>query len=145
MSTSTTQKASKRRKGKIPNIDKSLRKLVDLLKNNEVSGFKCRPKNIKGCFKNNSNRRSKYIGVSRNGNSWQVLINVKNQKKYIGGFTNEIRAAMAYDFYTMALRGADAKTNFDYDNELVLEMVNNYFAMDNQFDPSLYESRVKVL
>lgn len=143
-STYSSDRKSRGRKGKLPNIETNLKKLICKLKNGEITEFKCRPKNIKKCFKNNSNRRSKFIGVSKNGNSWQVLINVRNQKKYIGGYTNEKEAAIAYDFYTIALRGAEAKTNFDYDRDLVLEMIENYYALNNVFEPSPYVERVKV-
>lgn len=144
-STYFSDKHSRGRKSKLPSIETNLKKLIWKLKNGEITEFKCRPKNIKKCFKNKSNRRSQYIGVSKNGNSWQVLINVRNQKKYIGGFAKEKEAAIAYDFYTIALRGADAKTNFDYDKDLVLEMIENYYALDNVFEPSPYVDRVKVV
>jgi hypothetical protein len=113
------------------------------LKNNEISTFNSRPKNIKKCFKNSSKRRSKYIGVSKNGNNWQVLINVHNQKKYIGGYPWERQAAISYDFHTIALRGVEAKTNLNYNRDLVLEMINNYYSNQGIFDPKKFVRRIQ--
>jgi len=142
-STYYSESKPKRKKHKLPSIETNLKKLICKLRNNEVTEFNSRPKNIKKCFKNNSKRRSQFIGVSKNGNSWQVLINVRNQKKYIGGYTKEKDAAISYDFYTIALRGAEAKTNFNYDKDLVLEMIDAYYANGNTFRPAPFVSRVQ--
>ena len=34
-------------------------------------------------------RSSKFRGVSKNGKQWQVLIMIKQKKRYIGNFSNE--------------------------------------------------------
>lgn len=141
-STYSTNSGCKGAKNKLPNFEGKLQSLLTKLISCEVTEFKCRPKNIKKCFKNKSKRRSRFIGVSKNGNSWQVLINVRNQKKYIGGYPDEKEAAIAYDFYTMVLRGKDAKTNFDYEREVVIDMINDYLKLGNTFEPSRYVNRV---
>jgi hypothetical protein len=48
-------------------------------------------------------RRSQYIGVSKNGLNWQVLVNIGLNKHYIGTYEDEIEAAVAYDFYAFVL------------------------------------------
>ena len=69
--------------------------------------------------KDNNRRGSRYRGVSRNGNQWQVLIMVCKKKRYVGSYSNEEEAARAYDKAALQNHGAKAKTNFDYmDDEL---------------------------
>jgi hypothetical protein len=64
-------------------------------------------------------RGSRYRGVSRNGNQWQVLIMVNKKKRYVGSYSNEEEAARAYDKVALQNHGTKAKTNFDYVDEEV--------------------------
>ena len=57
---------------------------------------------------------SKYRGVSRNGNNWQVLIMANNKKYFIGNYPSEELAARIYDIYAIKKRGIKARTNFPY-------------------------------
>jgi hypothetical protein len=59
-------------------------------------------------------RRSKYRGVSKNGNKWQVLIMVNNKKSYLGSYPSEELAARVYDIYAIKSYGNKARTNFVY-------------------------------
>ena len=59
-------------------------------------------------------RRSKYRGVSKNGNKWQVLIMVNNKKCYLGSYPSEELAARVYDIYAIKSYGNKARTNFVY-------------------------------
>lgn len=54
-----------------------------------------------------SNAKSKYKGVSKQRNKWQVYVN----RKYIGLFETEIEAAIAYDLNVAKVFGEFATTN----------------------------------
>jgi hypothetical protein len=75
--------------------------------------------NISKSFK----RSSKYRGVSRNGNKWQVLIMINRKKTYIGNYDSEEEAARAYDQYAIKYHGDKARTNFFYQGYC---QVNNF-------------------
>ena len=68
-------------------------------------------------------RGSKYRGVSRNGNQWQVLIMVNKKKRYVGSFSKEEDAAHSYDKVALQNHGSKAKTNFDYTKKEVEEIL----------------------
>ena len=89
-----------------------------------------------------SKRRSQYIGVSRNGSSYQVLISVNGRKTYLGSFDNEHEAAVTFDFYSILLHSIEAKTNFSYTAFNILEMIQNYKVFKNlrNFYPSILEN-----
>lgn len=93
--------------------DENEKKNIDLL-NYENELLKQNPKS----------RRSKYRGVSKNGNNWQVLIMVKKKKKYLGSFSNEEEAARVYDKCALQNHGIRAKTNYDYTKEEVEKIMN---------------------
>lgn len=64
-------------------------------------------------------RGSKYRGVSKNGNQWQVLIMVNKKKRYIGNYKTEDEAASSYDIVAIQNHGSKAKTNFYYTPEQI--------------------------
>lgn len=68
-------------------------------------------------------RGSKYRGVSRNGNQWQVLIMVNKKKKYMGNYSSEEEAARVYDYIAIQYHGRKAKTNFLYSNDEILTII----------------------
>ena len=92
-------------------------------------------------YKKVQGRASQFKGVSKNGNNWQVLININYEKKYIGTFKTETQAALAYDFYALAFHKTNARTNFSYDQKIVEDMVSSY-STNLEFIPEEFESRV---
>jgi hypothetical protein len=68
-------------------------------------------------------RGSKFRGVSRNGNQWQVLIMVNKKKRYVGSYSFEEEAAKHYDIVALQHHGTRAKTNFFYSQEKIKEIL----------------------
>ena len=100
------------KKNPLPMANRKLRRILAKIIEGNFPVITPTHKNTSGKRRNSSGRRSKYIGVSKNNQNWQVLITVANSKKYIGTFLTEKEAAIAYDFYSIALHGAKATTNF---------------------------------
>jgi len=73
-----------------------------------------------------SKTRSNYIGVTKNASHWQALISVQKRKTYIGTYSNEREAAVAFDFICILLHKLTAKTNFNYTKGDILSMLDNY-------------------
>jgi len=69
-------------------------------------------------------RKSKYRGVSKNGNQWQVLIMINKSKSYAGTYATEDLAARIYDILSIKNRGNKAKTNFIYTNSQIRKICN---------------------
>ncbi len=70
-----------------------------------------------------SKRSSKYRGVSKNGNQWQVLIMINKKKMYIGSFTSEEEAARNYDYVALKNHSSKAKTNFFYSEDDIISIL----------------------
>ena len=62
---------------------------------------------------------SKYRGVSKNGNKWQVLLMNDKIRYYFGNYNSEEVAAKIYDFFSLKFKGNKAKTNFFYSEEKI--------------------------
>jgi len=79
-------------------VQKKRRKLFDILKVKRAHEIIISPhkKAFKGQNVNNF-RGSKFRGISKNGNSWQILLMVNRKKKYLGTLHNEEMAAKFYD------------------------------------------------
>ena len=82
-----------------------------------------------------SNKRSSFIGVSRNGVNWQALITINKRKTYIGSYESEKDAAVAFDFFSILLHSFTAKVNFSYTRDKVEEMIWNYKKNSGCFRP----------
>ena len=79
-------------------VQKKRKRLVELL--NIKRSFEIIIKPHRKAFKgeNVENfRGSKYRGISKNGNSWQILVMVNRKKKYLGTLPTEEQAAKFYD------------------------------------------------
>ena len=68
-------------------------------------------------------RGSKYRGVSRNGNKWQVLM-INNKNCFLGNYSSEELAARIYVIQAIKTWGIKAKTNFIYDNNQLKKIYN---------------------
>ena len=53
-------------------------------------------KSFKGDYIENF-RGSRYRGISKNGQAWQILVMLNRKKKYLGTLPNEEQAAKFYD------------------------------------------------
>lgn len=107
----------KKRKNGLPDFTACFDKILDLANSGKNLEFKATVKSSRGLHNGTSKRRSQYIGVLRNGQRWQVLINVGKKKKYVGTFSDEKEAAVVHDFFCIGLNGVGAKTNFTYNCE----------------------------
>ncbi|CAI2376452.1 unnamed protein product [Moneuplotes crassus] len=137
----TSIKTKKTRKT-LPCIAKNLNMILQMVECNQEVSFTATTKSSRGLHNGTSKRRSRYIGVLGNGTRWQVLINVRGKKKYIGTFGSEKEAAIVHDFYAIGLNGLEANTNFSYDGMTVQDMIMNYFTNDSCFTPSEFATRV---
>ena len=126
------------RKTLLPRIDENLINLFNLAKLGQKISFKPWSKSARGLHHGVSVRRSQYIGVLRNRDKWQVLLNEGKIKKYIGTYESEKEAAIVNDFYSIGINGRCAKTNFSYNQDKVLSMISSYFDNNRQFIPSIF-------
>ena len=114
------------RKNYVDIINKELlnnkKKVLNYNKNVYVNNYFIKEKKRK---KNNSKitRSSKFMGVSKNGVGWQVLIMFKRKKSYIGTYHSEELAARIYDIASIKKKGIKAKTNFIYNNEQITKIL----------------------
>lgn len=118
--------------------DKKLEDKIDLLMShleNSLSGEYLVRGRKKAENRGGSDRRSTFIGVSKNGPSWQALISIRKKKTYIGTYETELEAAQAFDFNLILLNGLAAKTNFSYTKEDIVAMVQNYKDHGNRYVP----------
>ena len=85
----------------MPEIDKLIENLIDLIDKDILTNIEGKYDRYIVSDSNKLSRKSPYIGVSRNKDHWQVLINNKTSKLYIGTYMSEFEAAIAYDFYSI--------------------------------------------
>lgn len=83
-------------------------------------------------------KRSKFIGVSRNGNHWQALIVIEDIKVYLGTYKSQKDAATVFDFFSIMLHDKLAKVNSSYNAKQVQLMIQNFQENGNKFIPTLF-------
>jgi hypothetical protein len=88
-------------------------------------------------------RSSKFIGVSRNGDNWQAMINNGGGKQYIGTYSSEKWAAIAYDFHCLTLHQCSRKTNFSYNVSIFEKIASHYFENENTLNASKFVNIVE--
>ena len=124
-----------KKREKLENDDKKNCHEIKVLKNNKVvyintnwfnlfSTTKNLKKPNKITFIGKGKRGSKYRGVSRNGNQWQVLIMLHKSKSYVGTYSTEEIAARIYDILAIKNRGIKARTNFIYNEQQIKNILN---------------------
>eukprot|EP00347_Sterkiella_histriomuscorum_P008015 403346693 len=85
-------------------------------------------------FKSQTVRGSKYRGVSKNGNKWQVLVMGNQKKQYSGSIKDELMAAKMYDKFAIKNLGLRAKTNFDYKKKDIQKIIRDLQEDDTHVD-----------
>ena len=75
-------------------------------------------------------RGSRFRGVSKNKEKWQVMVTLYHRKEYTGGIETETEAARLYDRRSILTYGLKAKTNFDYNRHELEAILND----DEEFD-----------
>ena len=85
-------------KGFTVQVQKKRRRLVEVLYDKKPYEIIIKPhkKSFKG-YNIDNFRGSKFRGISKNGNSWQILVMVNRKKKYLGTLPTEDAAAKFYD------------------------------------------------
>ena len=136
----TDDKLIKKRKRRnfLPNLDSDLMKILQQARNGDLKDLFSEKKLMKSQINKSSRRSSQFIGVSKNGDNWQSLINHGHSKKYIGTYSTEIEAAIAYDFFAIALQGSKSRLNFRYNCEILVEMINSYYEDERTFIPNKF-------
>lgn len=90
---------------------------------------KIKPKEI--IFKKKK-RSSRYRGVSKNGNKWQVIISSKYNKGYIGSFETQEKAARVYDIISIKNKGIKARTNYEYNIHQIQKINEVYIDFESK-------------
>ena len=68
-------------------------------------------------------RGSNYIGVSRNGKLWQLIIMVDRVDIYLGMLENPVIGALIYDIIVIQTKGLKANVNFKYTKYEILAIL----------------------
>jgi len=79
-------------------VQKKRQRLLEAMKTKKGFELVIKPhrKSYKGAQVHNF-RGSRFRGISKNGNSWQILVMVNRKKKYLGTLPSEEAAAKFYD------------------------------------------------
>lgn len=133
----------RRRRNAVVEVERAIEKVRELIDDEVITTIHGRAKLKTLPTGGNRDRSSRFIGVSKNGENWQVLINCGKYKKYIGTFQREAEAAIAYDFFSICLHTFKAKTNFTYTAETVLTMLGYYDKETKIFNSAGFSALMK--
>jgi len=126
----------------LPPLDDHHSSLIHQIQISALKEISPSKKIIRGANKEVTGRRSQFIGVSQNGDNWQVMVNLPNFKKYAGTYFTERQAALVNDFFTISIDGSKACTNFHYTAEHIEMMVDTYHEQDRIFKPKEFLAKV---
>jgi hypothetical protein len=126
------------RRGSQLDISSNLRDLLSKINNGDVSDRDFQDKIMNKSRNPALKRSSKFIGVSRNGDNWQAMINNGRGKNYIGTYSSEKEAGIAYDIHCFAIHQCSKKTNFSYNVAVMEKIICDYFENDKILDASKY-------
>lgn len=93
-------------------------------------------------------RGSKFRGVSRNKNKWQMMIMINQKKVYVGAIASENDAAKYYDSIAIICQGLSAKTNFNYDSKKIKQILSEYDVYSdapNSNTPTLEPKKIESI
>lgn len=88
-------------------------------------------------------RRSRYRGVSKNGNKWQAIMFYNKNKGYIGLYSTEEIAARVYDIYSIKNKGIKAKTNFPYNIHQIKVIIETNIDFKSKNIESIISNLIK--
>ena len=133
---------TRKRRNSVIEIEKWIENIYKCLNSGSLNLIIGKSKLRSQIYETPKRRSSNFIGVSKNGENWQVLINSGKFKKYIGTYKNEKEAAISYDFFSIWLHTSKAKTNFTYDSTTIAEMIESYDIKTKTFDAGRFVNRV---
>jgi hypothetical protein len=69
---------------------------------------------------------SRFRGVSKEGKKWKAAINADGVRTYLGTFSSEETAAIAYDLFAPVMHGEFCRTNIIHDRDAMTAFVEDY-------------------
>lgn len=86
---------------------------------------------------------SKYKGVSKNGNRWQVLIMINRKRTVIENFDSEEEVSKSYNKYTIKYQGKNTRIIFFMKDSLF--KIINFFIIKCFFFQMIFYCLWKVI
>ena len=105
---------------------KELLKAISIEDDEQKLIIEAKPKKPNQSMSEDAFRGSRYRGVSKNKNKWQMMIMMNQKKVYMGTISNEIDAARYYDQIAIMCQGLSAKTNFEYTGKEIKMIIKDY-------------------
>lgn len=87
-------------------------------------------------------KTSRYRGVFLKGDLWMVILEVNDEKEYLGSYYSELDAAIVADYYYFKKNGIFDKMNFKWKN--VEELNNSYKKLCEVYGENFSDRNSKV-